>query len=86
MRQLGAGGCMAVLGHMAWTAGRHTSEAYGFMVEAAAGNLEEAIIAVLRILPLTAKASSAVYQDILSWGLVLAKAAAYTWGLGLALA
>eukprot|EP00969_Alexandrium_andersonii_P345996 15294840-Alexandrium_andersonii.AAC.1 len=30
-RQLGAGGCVAVLGHMAWTAGRRTLEAYGLM-------------------------------------------------------
>eukprot|EP00969_Alexandrium_andersonii_P129199 5709586-Alexandrium_andersonii.AAC.1 len=66
---------MAVLGHMAWTAGRRTLEAYGVLVEAAASNLEEAVIAVLRLLPVTAQASSAAYQDILSWGLVLAKAA-----------
>eukprot|EP00969_Alexandrium_andersonii_P145883 6452245-Alexandrium_andersonii.AAC.1 len=67
-RQLGAGGRMAVLGHMAWTAGRRMLEAYGLMVEAAASNLEEAVIAILRISPMTATASSSAYQDILGWG------------------
>eukprot|EP00969_Alexandrium_andersonii_P352715 15438298-Alexandrium_andersonii.AAC.1 len=74
---------MAVLGHMAWAAGRRTLEAYGLMVEAAASTLEEAVVAVLRILPMTATASSSAYQGVLGWGLTLAKAAAYTWGLGL---
>eukprot|EP00969_Alexandrium_andersonii_P230130 10163616-Alexandrium_andersonii.AAC.1 len=80
------GGRAAVLGHMAWTVGRRTLEAYGLVVEAAASNLEEAAIAILCILPMTATASSTAYQEILGWGLVLAKAAAYTWGLGLSLA
>eukprot|EP00969_Alexandrium_andersonii_P244034 10782571-Alexandrium_andersonii.AAC.1 len=31
IRQLSAGGAMAVLGHMAWAAGRRTLEAYGLM-------------------------------------------------------
>eukprot|EP00969_Alexandrium_andersonii_P011508 501038-Alexandrium_andersonii.AAC.1 len=35
---------------------------------------------------MTAAASSSAYQDVLGWELALAKAAAYTWGLGLALA
>eukprot|EP00969_Alexandrium_andersonii_P235985 10418461-Alexandrium_andersonii.AAC.1 len=69
---------MAVLGHMAWTAGRRTLEAHGVLVEAAASNLEEAVIAALRVLPLTAQASSEAYKDILGWGPVVAKAAAYT--------
>eukprot|EP00969_Alexandrium_andersonii_P158275 6993519-Alexandrium_andersonii.AAC.1 len=86
MRQLGAGGVVAVVGHMAYTAGRRALEAYGVLVEAAAGNLEEAVIAVLRLLPVTAQASSAAYEDILGWGLVVAKGAAYTWCLGLTLA
>eukprot|EP00969_Alexandrium_andersonii_P156384 6913943-Alexandrium_andersonii.AAC.1 len=38
---------------MAWTAGRRTLEAYGLLVQAAASNLEEAVVAVLRILPTT---------------------------------
>eukprot|EP00969_Alexandrium_andersonii_P344779 15240782-Alexandrium_andersonii.AAC.1 len=63
---------------MAWTAGRRTLEAYGPMVEAAASNLEEAVIVVLRVLPMTATSSSSVYQDVLGWGLTLGKAAAYT--------
>eukprot|EP00969_Alexandrium_andersonii_P242165 10695702-Alexandrium_andersonii.AAC.1 len=71
---------------MAWTAGRRTLEAYGLLVEAPASNLEEAVTAVLRISPMTATASSSAYQDVLGWGLALAKAATYTWGLGLALA
>eukprot|EP00969_Alexandrium_andersonii_P128619 5683462-Alexandrium_andersonii.AAC.1 len=49
-------------------------------------SVEEAAVAFWRVLPMTATTSSSAYQDILGWGLVLAKTMAYTWGLGLALA